>query len=645
MPIAESEIPAMVQLNIAKNLSVAPEKLFAGHVGIAGQSGVGKSRNVAAKLLAECLKKQPTAPNGVPYAYLVVDTNDEYVGFLDLYPDRVVVFSPDASRGIPFRISSRNITIDELTVFFKEVTKKELSKAELATIYLAIDELRAKGDYTLEQLFTRLYELEAYAVLPAFEKMMATNIFAPDETPLTLLARPGQASVIAIGGYSTEVQAIIVAHLVRALFLARKNNQVGPIVTFLEECSVFAPEGELAPSSDVLKTLSTQGRGYHFILVNIFQRSSLTSKNVLSQIGSWFIGKTGNPMDRHAILRSAEKIESEHDRVIKNLESGKDFLVTGFIVDEPLVVTIPDQKILLSKGGRVKPTAIEAAFKREDMTDWVAKIRSLEEAERRRMEDTISRLRAEREEKTRAPIVPKKTQRELDRVKRDLGQLQERYQKALEALKVKEKAADRKARERYEARVKELEAEVERLTRQVAIGGAAREEKAAWEQDIVKQRLKPLSDKQRDLVIFLERVGPSAAEKIAPTLGVAPKTVTVYVSEINKQIHGLIAFDDRKGVYYSRLTEIFPISRGASSSDEIERTRAELNSIRSDLDAAKTLVNARSDELAALKQERASLLEQLGKQQSGAASPEAHAVLQMIKKRLARLVQAIKSAC
>ncbi|MGQ9543441.1 MAG: hypothetical protein ACUVTM_05070 [Candidatus Bathyarchaeia archaeon] len=39
------------------------------------------------KILRECLEKQPVAADGTRYAYLVVDANDEYVGFLDAYPD------------------------------------------------------------------------------------------------------------------------------------------------------------------------------------------------------------------------------------------------------------------------------------------------------------------------------------------------------------------------------------------------------------------------------------------------------------------------------------------------------------------------------------------------------------------------------
>jgi len=625
----------MVKLQIAKNLRVDSEKLFIAHSGIAGSTGSGKSRHVAARMLRECLEKQPSAPDGAKYAYLVVDTNDEYVGFLDFYPKSVVVFSPDSSRGVPFRISSRSIPIDELSVFFKEVTKKMLSKAELAMLYLAIDELRARGDYTLEQLFARLYELEAYSILPAFERILAANIFAPEETPLNLLVRPGQASVLAVGGFPGEIQAIIIAHLLRALFLARKNAGIPPCVIFLEEASVFAPEGELAPSSDILKSIATQGRGYGFLLISIFQRSSLTSKNVLSQTHNWFIGKTMNPIDRQAILRSAEKIEVEHDKVIKNLMLAKEFLVTGFIVDEPVVVRIPDQGVLLSKGGRVKPKVIEESFKREDMAGYIEKIKSLEDAERKRMSEALERIRLEHGAKAKVPVIPKDAEREIERLKRELEQTQTRYAKALDFLKEKERDADKKAQERYETRVKELEAEVERLTRRTAIAGAEKEkEKPVWEQDIVKLRLSKLSGKQRDLVIFLERGGPSVAEKIAPTLGVAPKTVSSYVSQINKAIRGLVVFDDRRGVYYSRLTELFLVGEKA------ERESKELQTLR-----VKAAENERQLELTreavkALEAERNMLTEKLRTQ---TLDEETGRLLGEIERRLAGLVKALPS--
>ena len=164
----------------------------------------------------------------------------------------------------------------------------------------------------------------------------------------------------------------------------------------------------------------------------------------------------------------------------------------------------------------------------------------------------------------------------IDRLKRELEQSQSRYQRAIESLKEKEKVADRKARERYETQIKELNDTVERLTMQVTIAGAERE-KPVWEQDIVKQRLKPLSEKQQHLIIFLERIGPSSAEKIAPTLGVAPKTITSYVSAINKTISGLLAFDDRKGTYYSRLSELFPVGETAKrDSEQIKQLSAKL---------------------------------------------------------------------
>ena len=629
----------MTKLQLAKNCIIDSEKLFLAHVGIAGSTGCGKSRNVTAKLLTECLDKQPKAPSGESYAYLVVDTNDEYVGFADRYPKQVVVFSPNAAHGIPFRISGRNVPIDELQVFLREVMRKELSKAELATLYLAIDELRAKGDYTLEQLFARLFELEAYTLLPAFEKIMSTNLFGPEPTPLPLLLRQGQASILTIGGYVTEIQAIIVAHLLRELFLARKNGAVPACVVILEEASVFAPEGGVVPSSEILKIAATQGRGYHFILVSIFQRSSLTSKNVLSQTMNWFIGKTGNPIDRQAILRSAEKIETEDDKVIKNLEAGKEFLVTGFIVDTPTIVKIPDQGILISKGSRVTSKTIAATFKREDMADYVARIRQTEVFTRRTFNEALTKIRAERET-AKVPKLPKEIEREHDQLKHSLEKAEERYKRALESLQEREKTADRKARERFEATIKEQQAEIERLTRQVAIAGAgAPEEKPVWEQDIVKHRLKPLSEKQRDLVIFLERSGPSAAEKVAPTLGIAPKTVTAYVSEINSKIHGLVAFDERKGVYHSRITELFPIQKGESSKEH-ERTFAEVAQLRQELQRVREIVDKKTAEAARLEQEKSRVIKQLGSEKP-AGKDEWVPILEKVDNMLAGLVKSL----
>ena len=427
----------------------------------------------------------------------------------------------------------------------------------------------------------------------------------------------------------------------RELFQARKNNEIGPCVVFLEEASVFAPEGVLVPSSEILKAIATQARGYNFILVSIFQRSSMTSKDVLSQIGNWFIGKTGNPGDRQAILRNAENIETEHDKVIKNLKIAKQFLITGFVVETPAVAEIPDQKILLSKGGRVKPTVIEATFRREDMTEYVAKIRSLEETEQKRLKDEIARLRSVRDEKLKAPVIPKETQKELDRLKTELQQMQARYERALEHLKEKEKGADRKASERYLTTIKEQQATIERLTRQIAIAGAgSSEEKPVWEQEIVKHRLNALSEKQRDLVVFLERSGPSAAEKIAPTLGVAPKTVTVYVSQINAKIHGLVAFDERKGAYHSRIKELFPVQQGESSKEH-ERTLAEVAQLQQELQHARETAAAKTAEASKLQQEKDQLVKQLGSEKG---EDEWAPILKELDSRLGRLADVVESS-
>lgn len=587
----------MVAIQLARNLSVPSEKLLSYHIAVSGMTGSGKSRNVSARLLRECLEKRPRSPDGAGYAFIVIDTNSEYFTFQDAYPKRVIVFSPDVAKGVPLRISSRNITVDEISVFLREITKREVSKGDTASLFLAVDELRAKGDYTLEQVYMKLYELEAFSILPAVEKMMNTGIFGPEDTPLSLLVRPGEASIIDLGGYGGEIQAIIFAQLARNLFRARTNKEVGPIVLFIEECSTFAPEGKLSPASDVLRSISTQGRGYDFILVSIFQRSSLTDITLRSQAHNWIIGKTGNPLDRQAVMKAAEKIEAEHDKVIKNLTVGRDFLVTGLMVDEPERVVIPDQKLLARKGGRITQKTIEESFRREDLAKYIQTIRQVEATERKRLEEATARLRAEREAKVKAPAVPKEAQQEIDRLKRSLEATQKRYEDAIAR-------ADERIKEKYSAREKELEDTVEQLTKQLTLKEIATE--SVWDHPLVRKRLnEKLSKQQISLVEFLEKAGASRPEKIAAFLGCKPQTIASYVSKINKEIPDLVGFDGQGGTYHSRLKQVFPVT------GEAKRESEEVKGLEASLSERDETIRALKEKLSALAEERAQLLKRV----------------------------------
>ncbi len=607
----------MVSIRLAKNLSVPSEKLLSYHIGISGMTGSGKSRNVSARLLRQCLEKRPEGPEGTRYAFIVIDTNSEYFTFQDAYPKQVIVFSPDVTKGVPLRISSKNVTVDDISVFLREITRREVSKSDTAAIFLAIDELRAKGDYTLEQVYMKLYEIEAYSILPAFEKMIKTGIFGPEETPLSLLVRPGEASIIDIGGYSTEVQAITFAHLARRLFEARTNKQVPCLILFLEEASVFGPEGKLSPASEILKSIATQGRGYDFILVSIFQRSSLTDITLRSQCHNWIIGKTGNPLDRQAVMKAAEKIETEHDNVIKNLAVGREFLVTGLMVDEPKLVTIPDQKLLARKGGRITQKTIKESFKREDLAKYIESIRQTETNERQRLEETTAHLRAEREAKIKRPSIPREAQHEIERLKKNLESAQKRYEEAISR-------ADDRIKEKYAAKMKELEETVEQLTKQLTLKGAATE--TVWDHPLVQKWMREkLTAQQFSLVEFLEKAGASGPEKIAAFLGCKPQTIPGYISKINGEMPNLVGYDSRGGTYQSRLQEIFPVTEAAKAESE------KLKQLTSDLQ----YLRDRVDELTL---EKTELLTKLGHlQKESAVDPQRLSALTVERDRYVKL--------
>jgi len=282
-------------------------------------------------------------------------------------------------------------------------------------------------------------------------------------------------------------------------------------------------------------------------------------------------------------MKAAEKIETEHDRVIKNLVVGRDFLVTGLMVDEPKVAVIPDLKILARKGGRIAQKNIEESFKRGDLASYIETIRQVEATQHKQMEETITKLRLEREAEVKAPKIPKEAQQEIEKLKSSHEKIKKRYEEAMERASVHVK-------EKYEGRVKELEAELERLTKQLTLKGVQAE--TVWDHPLVQKRLSDkLTDQQRNLVQFIEKAGPSGPEKIAAFLGCAPKTVPGYISKINKSISNLI--DSQSGTYYSRLSQVFPVTEAAKrESEELKRLRDELAHLTKERDDLQQKISA-----------------------------------------------------
>lgn len=55
-----------------------------------------------------------------------------------------------------------------------------------------------------------------------------------------------------------------------------------------------------------------------------------------------------------------------------------EFLVTGFIVDEPAVVKLNDPNLIGTKGGRIQQKAMQTTFERAELANYTQSVRSLE---------------------------------------------------------------------------------------------------------------------------------------------------------------------------------------------------------------------------------------------------------------------------
>lgn len=157
---------------------------------------------------------------------------------------------------------------------------------------------------------------------------------------LSKLIKPGQVSIINLKGYPVDLQESITALLLSKLFHLRKLNQVSPFFCVVEEAHNFCPERNYkqAKSSDIIRTIASEGRKFGLSLAVVSQRPSRVDKNVLSQCTTQIIMKITNPNDLKAIVNSVEGITNETYEEIKSLPIGYSLIANIF--ENPIIVKI-----------------------------------------------------------------------------------------------------------------------------------------------------------------------------------------------------------------------------------------------------------------------------------------------------------------
>ncbi|VVB94615.1 DNA double-strand break repair helicase HerA [uncultured archaeon] len=356
--------------NVHVNLDA--NNLVQKHCSILAKTGAGKSYT-GGVILEELLDKSVPLliidPHG-EYSTLKFPNDDKPASFERYgitpkgYATQITVYTPASKLLNPaadalFRLNGINLGMKEFTQLFSE----DRSQNETGILFEAASKLKAeKEKYTIDDIIFEVGQNKSkikWNVINKLETLRETGLLSDKATTINELVQEGRASIIDMKGVNPDLQAMIVAKLCADIFEARKLNTVPPCMLVLEEAHNFCPEKgfDRTVSSDILRTIASEGRKFGLGLMVVSQRPARVDKNILSQCNTQIIMKVTNPNDLKAISKGLEGISSDVEEDIKRLSPGVAMIVSTYI-ERPILVDIRTRK---SKHGGASVPVVKAA--------------------------------------------------------------------------------------------------------------------------------------------------------------------------------------------------------------------------------------------------------------------------------------------
>ncbi len=323
------------------------------HCCILAKTGSGKSYT-AGVIVEELLER------GVPlfiidphgeYSSLKYPNDDEfdaermrYFGIKPKGYENVTVYVPPSS---PFsevadgvlKLDGKNLSAEELI----ELTGLTGNSSQ-ALLYQAIKNLKKKGDYTIEDIMDEVEKIKhnaKWTVLGSLEKIAEAGLFDENPTPIQVLLQKNRAVVLDMRGTPPEHQDLIVSRICSRLFELRKLEEVPAGMIVIEEAHNFIPERGFgkAVSTQVLRTIASEGRKFGLGLMVISQRPARVDKNVISQCNTQIILRVTNPNDINAVKKGVEGLTAEMVEEIRRLPPGTAMIVSPEL-EKPIIVEV-----------------------------------------------------------------------------------------------------------------------------------------------------------------------------------------------------------------------------------------------------------------------------------------------------------------
>ncbi|MFN8441645.1 MAG: ATP-binding protein [Caldilineaceae bacterium] len=360
------------------------------HLAIIASTGSGKSY-LAGVLLEELMMPHNRA------AVLIIDPHGEYGTLQEMmnhpafragnYKPRVRVFQPDT-----VRVRIDTLTIGDLRYLLPNLTDK--MQYQLSRAY-AFAQRSFKGGYNLEQLMYAVRQTAegkkgedeeeedptTGALIWRLNSILRNSRIFNDTENLELgeLFAPGQCTVLQLNEVDQREQQVIAATLLRRVYTARIDTSKGkvtrgdktyipfPVFCLMEEAHNYAPANADAVTTEILKTVLSEGRKFGVSIGLITQRPGKLDSDVLSQCMTQCIMRITNPIDQDKIASSVESVGRDLLQELSSLSKGQ-VIVSGASVNTPVMLRVR-QRLTKHGGQDIDAPAEWAAWFNEDRQD------------------------------------------------------------------------------------------------------------------------------------------------------------------------------------------------------------------------------------------------------------------------------------
>jgi DNA helicase HerA-like ATPase len=372
------------------------KELVSTHLAIIASTGAGKSY-LASVVIEELLRPYNRA------AVLIVDPHGEYATLQELANHaEFAEAAPAAENGRPalrrpryaararvylhdqVKVRLSTLTLGDLRYLLPGMTDKQ--HHFLGQAHEALMDTKKGQPWTAAELKEKVAEVgrgkndesgddsgnsTVAALSWKIEERLARNnfVFDPFEhLELREILQPGQCAVLQLNEIDERDQQVIVATLLRRIYNARMDTERGktqpgdekhlpyPVFVLLEEAHHFAPHGNDAVSTGILKQVLAEGRKFGIGVGLISQRPGKLDPDVLSQCLTQCIMRIVNEVDQKSVATAVEGVGRDLLGNLPALSKGQ-AIIAGGAVNTPVICRVRTR--ITPHGGESKDAPAE----------------------------------------------------------------------------------------------------------------------------------------------------------------------------------------------------------------------------------------------------------------------------------------------